>query len=71
MSLSKFIYLLLQAIIKILIESMKVYESSGDLDSDGVPLDSEYGHQSFLLALLRDCVSDYFKACCVEKESNI
>lgn len=63
MSVSKFVILLLEAIVKIILSSMKKYEDSGSLDADGIPLDSEYGKQSFLLAVLRDSIKGYKQAC--------
>lgn len=57
MSLSRFILLLLQSIIDLLVRSCESYEHGSNLDSDGVPLDDEWENQTFLLPILRDAVA--------------
>ena len=58
MNVSRFILLLLRCIISLIVESMKEYENSGDLDENGIPLSSEWSKQSYMLAALRDCVRE-------------
>lgn len=41
---------------------MQNYEENGNLDVDGVPLDSDYEYLSFILARFRDCQSEIKKA---------
>ena len=62
MTLSKFILELLQFIACLLVNSMRTYENSGDVDADGIPFSKEYYTQSFLLAALRDCVREVSNA---------
>lgn len=59
MKTSKIIIVLLQALIKILIESMNSMETSGNVDSDGVPLDDDYQKCGFFLASIRDTLKTY------------
>lgn len=55
---TKWILIILKSLIQIILDSMKEMEKSGDLDADGVPLSDEYDKQGFILASLRDIVSD-------------
>lgn len=50
----KFILIILQALIDIVLETLKSMENSGDCDADGVPLDDEYHSLSYALSALRD-----------------
>lgn len=50
----KFILIILQALIEIVLETLKSMENSGDCDADGVPLDDEYHSLSYTLSVLRD-----------------
>lgn len=59
MKTSKIILVLLQALIKILIESMSYMEDSGKVDADGVPLDDDYQKCGFFLASIRQTIKDY------------
>lgn len=55
---TKWILIILKSLIQIVLDSMKEMEQSGDVDADGVPLSDEYGKQGFILASLRDVVSE-------------
>lgn len=55
---SKWILIILKSLIQIVLDSMKEMEQSGDVDADGVPLSDEYVKQGFILASLRDVVSE-------------
>lgn len=55
---TKWILIILKSLIQVILDSMKEMEQIGDVDSDGVPLSEEYDKQGFILASLRDIVSD-------------
>lgn len=55
---TKWILIILRSLIQVIIDSMMEMEKSGDVDADGVPLSEEYDKQGFILASLRDIVSD-------------
>ena len=55
---TKWILIILKSLIQIVLDSMKEIENSGEVDADGVPLSDEYGKQGFILASLRDVVSE-------------
>lgn len=55
---TKFILIFLRAVIDVIVVSMREFEASSDKDSDGLPLSSDWETQSFLLASLRDIVSE-------------
>ena len=58
MQVSRIVLLLVQCLIKILLESMKLEEKN--LDADGCPLnDGEYDKQSFLLTNFRQILKDF------------
>ena len=58
MQVSRIVLLLVQCLIKILLESMKIEEKT--LDADGCPLnDVEYDKQSFLLINFRQILKDF------------
>lgn len=51
---TKWILIILKALITIVLDSMHEIEQSGDKDADGVPLSKEYDVQGYILASLRD-----------------
>ena len=53
---TKWILIILKSLIQIVLDSMKEMEQSGDVDTDGVPLNEEYDKQGYILAALRDIV---------------
>lgn len=59
MKTSKIILILLQALVKILLEAMTSMETSGNVDGDGVPLDDDYQKCGFFLASIRQTIKDY------------
>lgn len=59
MQVSKIILILLQALVKILLEAMESMEDSGNVDADGVPLDEDYQKCGFFLASIRQTIKDY------------
>lgn len=59
MKTSKIILLLLQALVKILLEAMSTMEDSGNVDADGVPLDDDYQKCGFFLSSIRDTIKQY------------
>lgn len=59
MKTSRIILVLLQALIKILIEAMTSMETSGDVDADGIPLDDDYQKCGFFLASFRDTIKTF------------
>ena len=64
---TKLILVILNSLIQVILDSMKKMEESGDIDAYGVPLSEEYDKQGFILASLRDIVSD-IKLNCDENE---
>lgn len=59
MNVSKFVMLLLEALLKLVIDSAKCYEESSNVDADGVPLDDEYFRQATLCTVIREAIKDY------------
>ena len=55
----KFILVFLKAIISVILESMRDMELQGDVDADGVPLDSEYEKLGFVLSSLRTITKEF------------
>lgn len=55
----KYILIFLQAVIDIVLATMRDMEQSGDVDADGVPLDSDYNKFGFVLASLRDIKKEF------------
>lgn len=55
---TKWILIVLKALIQCIFDSMKEMEKSGDVDADGVPFSKEYDKQGFILAKLREIISD-------------
>lgn len=59
MNVSRFVLLLLEALLKIIVDSAKLYEDGKDVDADGVPISDEYFRQSLLCSLIREAIKDY------------
>ena len=59
MKISKIILVLLKALIDICLMSMKSLENSGNVDTDGVPLDDDYQKLGFFLSSFRDTLKQY------------
>lgn len=67
MNLSDFILALLSSIYFILKQSCQKFESSDDLDPEGIPFSKEWEVQTFMLASIRDCIASIQTA---KKESS-
>lgn len=58
----KYLLFGLKCLIDLCVLMMKDYEENGNLDPDGVPMESDYGKLSYILATFRDCYSETKKA---------